>query len=109
MGWKPKNEPNAPACVRSVIETSPTTELPWEVRNVELNTDAILDCLAYACRLEGETGNAWPEEFANTVNRLTDEQVRVFTQRYEITPATRQGIILWNDNQGEGEEDEENY
>ena len=95
MGWKPKNEPNAPACVRSVIET---TELPWEVRNVGLNTDAILDCLAYACRLEGE--------FANTVNRLTDEQVRVFTQRYEITPATRQGIILWNDNQGE---DEENY
>ena len=82
MGWKPKNEP-------SVVGTL----LHLEVRNVGLNTDAILDCLAYACRLEGE--------FANTVNRLTDEQVRVFTQRYEITPATRQGIILWNDDQGE--------
>ena len=96
MGWKPKNEPNAPVCVRSVIETSPTTELPWELRNVGLDTDAIIDCLAYAIRLEQETGSAWSGEFANTVNRLTDEQVRVFTQRYEITPATRQGIILWN-------------
>ena len=100
MGWKPKNEPTAPACVRSVVGTL----LHLEVRNVGLNTDAILDCLAYVCRLEGETGSAWPGEFANTVNRLTDEQVRVFTQRYEITPATRQGIILWNDDQGENEE-----
>ena len=97
MGWKPKNEP-------SVVETL----LHLEVRNVGLNTDAILDCLAHACRLEGETGSAWPGEFANTVNKLTDEQVRVFTQRYEITPATRQGIILWNDDDDQ-EEYEENY
>ena len=108
MGWKPKkNEPTAPACVRSVVVGTLSTTAPHlEVRSVGLNTDAILDCLAYACRLEGETGSAWPGEFANTVNRLTDDQVRAFTQRYEITPATREGIILWNDDQGE---DEENY
>ena len=96
MGWKPKNESTAPECVGTLPHL--------DVRNVGLNTDTIIDCLAYAIRLERETGSDRQEEFANTVNRLTDEQVRVFTQCYKITPATRKGIILWNDSCGEDKE-----
>ena len=93
MGWKLKNE----STVNANVECTRT--LPHlVVRKVGLDVDAIYDCFHHAVRIEIETDSPVCQgEFANVANVLTDEQVRVFTQTYWITPETRQGIILWNE------------
>ena len=88
MGWKLKNE----STVNVECDITPPH---LDVRNAGLDVDAIYDCFLEAVIIESEEGR--PGEFANTANALTDEQVRVFTQHYKITPETRQGIILWNE------------
>ena len=92
MGWKLKNE----STVNANVECTRT--LPHlVVRKVGLDVDAIYDCFLDAVIIDIESEEGRPGEFANTANALTDEQVRVFTQAYQITPETRQGIILWNE------------
>ena len=90
MGWKLKNELTVNANVECDI-TSPHLD----VRKVGLDVNAIYDCFLEAVIIESEEGR--PGEFANVANALIDEQVRVFTQAYQITPEMRQGIILWNE------------